>query len=152
MPLVTEVTNRYSPQRLMAWTNPQSSNATVIDAAKLALAAQDVEADFQIYAGITYDDSPTNAIANQHINVAVAGVVTKLRLRMDQAGDREEKTHEAYLKALKSLARVTARDRLLPAMKSRPYEREQIFGARRFDAYIPRSPRKRIDPDIFPLE
>jgi hypothetical protein len=71
---------------------------------------------------------------------------------MDQAGEREERDHERYLKALHSLAKVTGRDRILPRQKARQGEEEQIFGSKRFDAYIPNSPRRRDDRNEFPLD
>ena len=153
MVLSTEVQTRYRSQRMIALTNPQSSAATALDAARLTLACDDVEADFRIFAGVIYDDVlATNPDAALHINVACQGVISKLRLRMDQAGEREERDHERYLKALRSLAKVTGRDRLLPRQKAREGEEEPIFGSRRFDAYIPNSPRRRIERNVLPLD
>lgn len=107
MSLVTNVQSRYSVQLLANLTNPQDPSVTVFDATKLGNASIDVEADFEIYCGVAYDD-----LDPRHVNVAVEGVITKLRIRTGQYN--AEELQDKWISRLRELARVTGRDRILP--------------------------------------
>ena len=148
MALDAEVRKRYSAQRILTLTNPQRSGATAEDTGRMTEAVNDVLADFEIYAGTAYDDSPaTNPDQyTLHINIGVQGVIAKLRLRQDQAGRKEEREHEKWRDALRAFARVAARDRILPQTRAREGEEDPVFESNRFRYYIPNSPRQ-TEPD-----
>ena len=116
MALITQVTNRYNTQFLIGLTNPNNRSASTVatgSTSAIALAATDVEADFEMICGIVYDDDD-----GRHVAVAVEGVIAKLSMRMNQAGDRSKNLVDAYTMRLEQLAMVTGRDRLLPLSKS----------------------------------
>lgn len=111
MSLVASVQARYSAQLLLSLTNPQDSTATVEGAARLALAATDVEAAFKVYAGAAYDDAdPT------HVSLAVEGVLVKLRVYLGQT--KAEEQYTAWTKRLDDLRKIGANDRILPVSSS----------------------------------
>lgn len=107
MALVDEVQSRFGTAFLAQITNPQNPAATSLNSARLALAATDVESDFRIYCGVTYNNSDA-----RHVNVAVEGVVIKLMMRTGQWANRE--LEERWHEKLKALALVTGRDRISP--------------------------------------
>lgn len=108
MTLATDVQARYADQVLVNLTNPGESAPTTVDATRLGLAADDVQADFEIVAGVVYDGTD-----GRHVSVAVQGVMAKLfrRTSHSSADDRETE----YFRRLNNLAKVTGRDRLLPS-------------------------------------
>ena len=135
--LEDDTTARYSTQRIAELTNPQDPEPTTADAAKLALAATDVKADFEIEAGVLYDEADS-----RHVVVGTQGVIIKLRLRTDQAGATEEADHTKWIGRLKALARVTSRDRIAPRLKKQDpvRDKEPVFEDKRFNMLIPNSP------------
>lgn len=113
MALADEVTSRYPASKLRQLTNPNSQSASTVDGTILGLAVDDVEADFKIYCATTYDGTDA-----RHVSVAVEGVISKLSLRMEAAGEGAAARHDAYLDRIRALARVTGRDRVIPRSKS----------------------------------
>jgi hypothetical protein len=118
MTLQTNVESRYGEQYLVNLSNPADPSATTIGAA-LAVACTDCEADFVIYAGVTYDENAaTNPLAAQHVSVAVEGVVAKLAIRTGTGGNYARTAHDDYVARLRDLALVAGRDRISPRTDS----------------------------------
>ena len=113
MALSDEVTARYASARLIQLTNPGDQTATTVDTTFLGKAATDVEADFEIIAGVAYDNSEA-----RHVSVGVEGVIAKLYQRGEAAGGDADARHSAYLDRLAQLAKVTGRNRIIPTTSS----------------------------------
>jgi hypothetical protein len=113
MALSDEVISRYSSARLVQLTRHNNQAATTIDTDVLGFAATDVEADFRILAGVIYDGADA-----RHVAVAVSGVVAKLYLRKEGAGDKAQSLHDAYEARMEQLAKVTGRNRIKPRTTS----------------------------------
>lgn len=137
MALVDEVQNRYGTQYLVNLTNPQLPSATSIDSTRLSNASTDVQADFKIIAGVTYDNS-----VDTHVSVAVDGVIAKLRMRNGQGGSESVEAHNQYIERLRQLAKITGRNRVEPKSSSSMTETTETqqgettrpkFDRRRFD-------------------
>lgn len=128
MALEDQVKSRFggtSSQYLANLTrNFQPGSAGTIDDAVLTLACTDVKADFEMQAGVVYDDSATtnpNSYRN-HIAVGVRCVVIKLQLQTGKVPDKVGiKLTEMYDALLKALGQITGRDRFLIESSS-PYE------------------------------
>ena len=114
MALTDEVQGRYDTQLLIGLTNPNNRAAASINATTLNYACTDVEADFEMVAGIAYANDD-----KRHVNVAIEGVIAKLSMRMNQAGERSKNLVDEYLGRLEQLAMVTGRNRLMPITKSK---------------------------------
>lgn len=145
MALIDEVRARYSASRLRGLTNPQKGGTSAEDTARLDLAVEDTLADFEIEVGVIYLNTD-----RRHVAVGVMGVIENLRLRVVQGATVDDKTHQTYLKKLKALARVTARDRILPEVtvpdgepRASDGSRPMDFDRRRFDGLVLESPRRR---------
>jgi len=106
--LADKATERYA-LRLKQLTNPGVQTAAAIDTDILGYACEDVEADFEIVAGIEYDNTEA-----RHVSVAVEGVIAKLALRSEAAGATAIALNDRYIERLEALAKVTGRDRILP--------------------------------------
>ena len=142
MPLTTHVTDRYSDAYLRTVTNPQNPNATSTNTTLLANAATDVDALFEVYSGVEYDDD------NQlHIAVAVDGVISFLLQRTGQSAARERM--DAWITAMRALSRVEGRNRLTPdsSTKMVPSKDDRLtatprpaFDDRHFDSVLPGRP------------
>lgn len=111
MALSDEVIARFSATRVAAWTNPDNSAATTPDTTRLALACADAAAELEVVCGVEYDGTDS-----RHVQAAVWGVRAYLLLHMDQQAG--PKALEDYRSRLKSLAKVTGRDRVLPGTNS----------------------------------
>lgn len=142
MTLASNVTSRYPNQLLVNLTNPNTTTAgTTINTTKLGLAADDVEADFEIHAGIEYDDSEP-----LHVTVATEGVIARLMEWTGHAGAEQQK--DRYMARLAAVAQVTGRDRLLPtsAGRNEPTEPDDSLTIRpafddpRWDGLVPGGP------------
>lgn len=107
MSLSTQVTGRYSSQRMKNLTNPDNPAASAVDSARLNYACADVVGDFITYAGIDYDDTDA-----QHVSVGVEGVIALLTVRMGTKGG--DTLVEAYRKRLEQLRLTTSGDRIDP--------------------------------------
>ena len=76
------------------------------------LAVTDVEADFEVYGNIVYDDTDA-----RHVSVAVIGVFLKLLAYKQETADVDR--YEAWQERLKEgLRMVTHNNRLLPKTNS----------------------------------
>ena len=111
MALTDEVQGRMSATRLIGLTNPDNAGATTIDTARLNYAIADVQAAFEEFAGVVYD----NAIA-RHINAAIECVLW--RLEMFHVSADADELQGKIKKRLEDLRRVTANDRIQPASTS----------------------------------
>jgi len=151
MALNTEVTARYGAQFLVNLTNPSLPTATTIDAARLLAACTDTEADFPIYAGVTYDDDPvTNpTLFTQHIAVAVEGVIAKLAIRTGTGGQYANALHDSHVARMRDFALIAGRDRVRPKTESvlipNSEQRDNLitrpdFDRERFHDLIPDAP------------
>lgn len=143
MPLSTHVQDRYSTQYLTELTNPQGRNATTVNTTLLGKSADDIDALFDVYAGVEYDD--TNA---QHIAVAVEGVIAFLMRRTGQSAAESRIT--AWIASMKALGKTEGRNRVTPDSTTRmqPSADDRVtstprpaFDDRRFDAFLPKAPR-----------
>lgn len=112
MSLSSEVIARFSSQRLKEWTNPDAPEGTTYDATRLGYACTDAQADFEIFAGVTFDVSDA-----RHVATAIMGVRAYLLCYLDQ-GAGTKALDDWHSGKLKSLGRVTGRDRILPATGS----------------------------------
>jgi len=110
MAIADDVIARYGSQYLVNLTNPYDPTQTTVDTTRLGLAVTDVGADFA-NRGLALDDAEA-----QHVNVAVAGVIAKLKQRAGMKAGTDD--HKAYMKELDQLILVTARDRMLPRTDS----------------------------------
>lgn len=70
MTLAANTEARYPASLLVPLTNPDDRSATTVDAAKLAAAAADAEARFEVLTGLDYDDDQPS-----HVAAAVPGVL-----------------------------------------------------------------------------
>jgi len=113
MTLATEVQARYPATRLVQLTNPGDESGTTLDATILGYAATDVQADFEIYAGVEYDGTDA-----RHVSVAVEGVMAKLYQRTETPGSKADKLHDQYIERVRSLGKVTGRNRVTPTSSS----------------------------------
>jgi len=113
MPLTTHVTARIPSQILIEASNDDPAPTTV-DATRLGLAADDVEADLLTWAGVVYDD--TNA---QHISVAVDGVYLKLLAYKRDTRDVERYETWRQTDLVEGLKLVTHNNRITPKTNSR---------------------------------
>lgn len=111
MSLVSQVTARYSAAALLQLTNPDLPSATSVDTARLGYAADDVAAEFEVRAGVEYDD--TNA---KHVAVCVEGVVAFLTWRMGTKGGAD--LVEAWRKRADVFGRTMGRDAIMPGTNS----------------------------------
>lgn len=112
MPLSTHVTNRIASQRLVELTNPGSTSATTVNTTLLGFATADVEADFRVFANITYDDADA-----RHISAAVHGVVLKLLTWKGEGAFHEQlERWQTWLRD--GLRMVTHNDRIRPESSS----------------------------------
>ena len=129
---------RYPAQLLIELTNAQVTSGTTINETRMTLAADDAEADFQIYANVPYDGNDA-----RHVTVGVQGVVMKLRAYMGQV-DKAEEIQAKWHGLLKDLARVTGRDRVTPTTTSPVVDSSE----RNADGSSPlsRFDRRRFDP------
>lgn len=144
MALSDEVKSRYPAGRLAQLTNPGASAEDTTTDATLDLAADDVEADFEIIAGVEYDNTDA-----RHVSVAVEGVIAKLYMRTEAPGNQEQR-HVRYVERLEALARVTGRDRILPKTTSVLTPSDEQLGSEtvrpdhdstHYDDYIPHAPK-----------
>ena len=107
MALSDEVQNRWSSQILINAFNPQDSTATTLSTgvdSKFALAIADVEAGFEIYAGVTFDNTKST-----HKMIATEGVLIRGLVFTGQS----DLTHwDSWINRLRDLGLVTGRDRL----------------------------------------
>jgi hypothetical protein len=142
MTLSTEVQARYPSQLLVNITNPMETTATTVNTTTLNAAATDVEADFEIVAGVEYDGTDA-----RHVAVAVEGVIAKL-LRRTGTSQYEEREKD-YNFRLRDLAKVTGRDRITPESDSEVspavdspsgVEVKPAFDNEIFDQIIPGAP------------
>lgn len=143
MALIDEVEARYSDQLLTNLTNPQDSPATSIGTAKLQDACDDVEADFQVYCGVEYDNADA-----RHVSTAVQGVIIKLRQRTGQIATAD--FEDTWISRLEALAKVTGRDRVLPVTDGALGNSDETNGGQitikefdpvHFDQVIPDTPQ-----------
>lgn len=148
MALWDEVATRYADQELIELTNSgrDNSSGATVDTTVGNAAAADIQAYFEILAGVTYSNSDA-----RHVMVAVEGVVALLRMRAKNA----QKAHKAYFEAwkqdLRDLGSVTGRNRVVPKSTSLYTPEDEVpagldvdmpFGTRRMDDIIPRAPRQ----------
>ncbi len=142
MPLSTHVQNRYSSEYLVQLTNPQNRNASTIDTTLLGFSVDDVDALFDVYAGVAYDDADAT-----HIAVAVEGVIAFLMRRTGQSAAEARVT--AWLSSIRALGGVEGRNRVTPDSTTRfqPSADDRLtstprpaFDDRRFDPFQPKPP------------
>lgn len=114
--LLDEVKKRYNEQFLIGLTNPNNRSATTLvvsEDSPFDLAQLDVHADIEMVCGVIFDVED-----KRHVAVGVEGVIAKLSVRMNQAGDRSKALTDSYMEKLERLALVTGRNRLMPLSKS----------------------------------
>lgn len=147
MALWDEVATRYAAQELIELTRSGRDNsATTVDATVGNAAAADIEAYFEILAGVAF--SLTDA---RHVMVAVEGVVALLRMRGKNAQTTHKKFFEQWKADLRDLGKVTGRNRVMPKSSSQYTKENEVtpgqtvdlpFGTRRMDQIIPDAPRR----------
>lgn len=110
MALTDRVTARLSSQRLIELTNPDNAGASSVDTTRLGYAATDTMADFEIYAGVEYDDDD-----ERHVAVGIDGVVFHLARN---AGLVAPEIEQRWHQRLEALGKVTGRNRVTPVTSS----------------------------------
>lgn len=143
MSLSDEVTSRVSAAKLVSLTNPDDTTATAADATRLALAATDAAADFEVYAQVAYDGTDA-----RHVRIGVARVIALLTERKGDGG--AEKMLADTQRMLVDLSRVSSRGRVLPRTNSVVVPTSESdsdggtprpdFDRKRFDDFVPGSP------------
>ena len=115
MALSDEVVSRFpsTNPRLKQLTNPGVQAASSVNTAVLDLASTDVEADFQTYAGVAYDNTEA-----RHVSVGVWGVIAKLAMQGEAAGSTAIALDERWVEKLEALGKVTGRNRVKMSTKS----------------------------------
>lgn len=111
MTLISNVQSRIPSGRLIELTNDDTSDTTV-NATVLGLAADDIEAMFQILGVGTYDDTDA-----RHVAEAVPGVVLLLRLWKGQATDEDFENWKKNV--MDKLRKVTGNNRISPKSSSK---------------------------------
>lgn len=147
MALWDEVTTRYAAQELIELTRSGRDNtATTVDTTVGNAAATDIQAYFEILAGVVYDGTDA-----RHVMVAVEGVVTLLRMRQKNAQTAHKNYFEKWKDDLRDLGKVTGRNRVVPKSTSLYTVTDEVpsglevdmpFGTRRMDDIIPAAPRQ----------
>lgn len=149
MSLLTQVTTRFSNQRLVELTNQDARTATSYNATVLAAACTDAEAEFETLAGVVYDDNEP-----KHVVAAIRGVLYHLHNYRGIAFEELQRFQERFEKACEDVALVTSRNRILPRTNSQltvPSESangETIypdFDREAFDGLVPRAPTNNFD-------
>lgn len=144
MTLVTNTTARISNQRLVELTNPKDRAATGVDAAILALAATDTEAEWQVHAGVLYDD--TDAV---HVAACVHGVIYYLLTYKGLFTDEWTQAETRWQTMLTNAARTLGRNKISPTTNSvlvpssEKIGNETVkpdFDRRNFGDYVPGPP------------
>lgn len=110
MALTDRVTARLTNQRLVELTNPDSANSSTVDTDRLGYAADDAEAELEIYCGVAYDDNDA-----RHVAVAVDGVIYHLTRAAGLVAPEIEKRWRDGLEALR---KVTGNNRVTPRTSS----------------------------------
>lgn len=145
MALEDEVQTRYPTQRLVELT--REDNTGTIDTTKLAAACRDVEADFLLYASITFDVTEA-----RHVALAVPAVETKLKVYAGSlSGERAAAAQKEWETKLSQLARKRNVSRIRPTCTSpyTPSDRNPSgsttlrppFDRQHFEDVIPGAPR-----------
>lgn len=143
MALEDDVQTRVASGLLIQLTNGYDTTATTINAARLALAARDVEATFRTHAQVVYDN--TNA---RHLALGVQGVLVVLEewLGLPEATPKRERWESALEKfsrteggrgwaVPRSTSGLTA-TREPAGLTNRPDFDQSVF-----DELVPRPPR-----------
>lgn len=109
MALYDEVTDYFTPQKLLEWTNPETIEPSSVDTDVLQDACDDTEALFAVYAGTTYDN--TN---RKHLVIAREGVRIQLQKRANPTSTKVAEDFEAWTALCMQFAKTDARNRILP--------------------------------------
>lgn len=143
MALTDEVQNRYGTQYLIELTNPANSGEITIDTDRLDNSIKDVQAFFEIYAGVVYDNDNSH-----HVATGVEGVETFLIMYKSRAADRRNKLRNEFIERLKDMSKVGARDKVTPTTSSEltpsdenPHNKtvRPLFDDQRMRGYVPDS-------------
>lgn len=113
MPLITDVQARISTQRLTELTNHEDPGAASPDLTLLQDVVDDVEADFQTYAGVTFDDTDS-----RHVSMGIMGVIYKLQVYNGQSAS-EDNLFKWRLDLTDRLRLVTGNNRIRPKSSSK---------------------------------
>ena len=128
MPLANHIQNRLPTQRLVELTQINSRSATTVDAARLTTVAGDVEALFEVLAGIVYDDTDA-----RHIIVGVDGLEILLQVWKGDSSSRDRWDRwQTFMRM--DFSKVTGRNRVKPKTSSRltPSEEAPVGDVRPF--------------------
>lgn len=110
--LSADVQARFGEQFLIQLTNADASgggtSATAIDTVRLDAASTDVQAEFEVRAGVTYDENDP-----RHVMACVDGVVLTLKARGPMPSESAEDLRN-WRSSLDRVAWVTGRDRIMP--------------------------------------
>lgn len=113
MALIDDVQLRISAQRLTELTNHEDPGASAVDLTLLQDVIDDVEADFQIYAGVTYDNTDARMLS-----MAIMGIIYKLQVYNGQSASQEN--HFNWRRDLNERLRlVTGNNRIRPKSTSK---------------------------------
>lgn len=139
MTLEDRVKERYSNQKLKELTNPDDEGATTVDDTLLSFAARDVEADFKMFSGFTYDET-----VDRHVAVATQGVFARLTSWTGEVSENADKQEARFRERARSL-----KERLTPKSSSKLKITKEVSGSRpwsdraNFWTTKPNPPRRR---------
>ena len=146
MALIDRVIERYSVQYIANLTNPDSAAATTADTTRRNLAAQDAEAEFEMFAGVSYDE--TNNII---VTLAVEGVIVLLKERKSARSEDAKSARTEWERKLNEFRlRLGSEAQFdpettgvgIPSPEQRGNETVRPkFNDPKYDDYIPEDPR-----------
>lgn len=144
MALIDDVTARTPPKDLVALTNPEDPNPTVVDAVLLQNLVDDMEGYFEDRVQVVFDS--TN---KKHVGPAVRGVILLLELNKGHSVEKQER-FDTLLEQLERLAKTEGRDKIDWELESaagatdneKPWSRDAQFDEMNLD-----DPAKDKDPD-----
>lgn len=130
MTLAAAVTARYSNEFLVGLTNQADRAATTVDTTILGYAATDVEAQFAVLTGLTYDDTDA-----AHVAACCPGVLWQLQRYTGKDDKASGSFFDQFKKATDSIALTTGSRAKAPVATTARYDptREELNELPPFD-------------------
>lgn len=148
MALWDEVKSRYKTAALKSLTNKDDPTAVAVDDTQGTRAATAAEADFQTYAGETYDST-----IQRHVETAVRGVIAFLFEWGGSAVGITRIKHEQFIEECRALRKRGVNRRIKPSSTSGLTVTQDdagdksAFDTSRFTTTVPTNLRRNDDTD-----
>ncbi len=124
MALLARVTARYSAEFVLNLSNPDSAAATSNDTTRLGLLVEDAEAEFELFAGVEYDDDDA-----LHRSFAVEAVIVLAQERGGRNVEEARASRKEWERKMEELrTRVGCEDRIEPATTVESYPSDEQTG------------------------